>query len=91
MRSPTFRERGMAHGTIKWFNATKGYGFIAPDDSSRDVFVHASDCISLAADDVLEWCPGARVTFERGTDRRGRPCAVHVALVATPSPYQDGA
>jgi cold shock protein len=58
----------MATGTVKWFNPTKGYGFIQPQDGGKDVFVHIS-AIERAGLSALR--PGEKVTFkvteERGT------------------------
>lgn len=63
----------MSKGTVKWFNATKGYGFIQPDDGSKDVFVHIS-AVERAGLGTLQ--DGQKVTFEVITDRRsGKPSA----------------
>jgi CspA family cold shock protein len=56
-------------GTLKFYNATKGFGFIAPDDGSKDVFVHASALERSGIDTLNE---GDRVTFVLEDDRRGR-------------------
>ena len=58
----------MAQGTVKWFNSEKGFGFIAPDDGSKDVFVHFS-AIDMAGYKVLE--EGQAVTFEVGAGPKG--------------------
>ena len=57
----------MPTGTVKWFNATKGYGFIQPDDGSRDVFVHVS-AVERAGMDGLE--EGQKVHYEVRQDPR---------------------
>jgi len=57
----------MSTGTVKWFNATKGYGFIQPDDGSKDVFVHIS-AVERAGLSTLN--DGQKVSFEITTDRR---------------------
>jgi CspA family cold shock protein len=67
----------MTTGTVCHYDAGKGFGFITPDGSGRDVFVHARQLVSTSA---LE--PGQRVTFETALDeRRGKPHATNVNLV----------
>ena len=57
----------MPTGTVKWFNTQKGYGFIQPDDGSRDVFVHIS-AVQRAGLETLR--DGQRISYEMATDRR---------------------
>ena len=57
----------MASGTVKWFNATKGYGFIQPDDGSQDVFVHIS---AVERAGLRELRDGQKISYEMATDRR---------------------
>lgn len=58
----------MPSGTVKWFNATKGYGFIQPDNGGKDVFVHVTALESSGMKSLNE---GQRVNFEVMSDRRG--------------------
>ncbi len=64
-------------GTVKFFNGTKGFGFIARDDGGADAFVHIS-AVERAGLGGLE--PNQRVTFELETDRRGKQAAVNLSL-----------
>ena len=65
----------VSSGTVKWFNADKGFGFISPDDGSADLFVHHSE-IKTNGYAVLD--EGQKVTFEIGEGKKG-PCATNVA------------
>ena len=69
----------MATGTVKWFNDSKGYGFITPDEGSKDLFVHFS---SIAGDGFKSLPEGARVEFESREGQRG-PEATNVSPVAS--------
>jgi CspA family cold shock protein len=67
------RKTVMATGTVKWFNATKGYGFIQPDDGGKDVFVHIS-AVERAGLGTLE--DGQKIRFEERRDpKRGKTSA----------------
>lgn len=57
----------MATGTVKWFNATKGFGFIQPDDGSVDVFVHISAVERAGMRDIVE---GQKLSYELERDNR---------------------
>jgi len=57
----------MTQGTVKWFNATKGFGFIQPDDGGKDVFVHISAVERAGLYSLNE---GQKVTFDVVADRR---------------------
>ena len=57
----------MATGTVKWFNATKGFGFIQPDDGGQDVFVHISAVERAGMNNLIE---GQKISYEMESDRR---------------------
>jgi len=65
-------------GTVKFFNAAKGYGFITPEDGSKDVFVHVT---AVQRAGIPELAEGTQLTFEVQPDKRGRgPQAVELQL-----------
>ncbi len=65
----------MSTGTVKWFNATKGYGFIKPDDGSADVFVHVSAVERAGMSNLGE---GQRLSYELERGRSGKLAAVNL-------------
>ena len=67
----------MANGTVKWFNTTKGFGFIEPEQGSKDVFLHIS-AVERAGISRIE--DGQKVTFDVETGRDGRESANNLAL-----------
>jgi CspA family cold shock protein len=67
----------MSTGTVKWFNATKGYGFLEPSDKSRDVFVHIS---AVEQAGLLSLHEGQKVTYEVESGRNGKTAAVNLKV-----------
>ncbi len=67
----------MTNGTVKWFNATKGYGFIEPEDGGQDAFVHIS---ALERAGVATLNDGQKVSYELVTGRNGKEAAENVQL-----------
>lgn len=69
----------MSSGTVKWFNSQKGFGFIQPDDGSKDVFVHISAVERAGLNTLNE---GQKVSFDVVTDRkRGKSSAENLRAV----------
>src|ERR1700760_3613208 len=67
----------MSTGTVKWFNAQKGYGFIQPDDGSKDVFVHISAVQRAGIDPLSE---GQKLEFDLERGQQGKVSAVNLRL-----------
>jgi CspA family cold shock protein len=68
----------MPTGSVKWFNATKGYGFIQPDDGGKDVFVHITQVQRAGLESLAD---GQKVSFQLETRRDGRTAASDIKVL----------
>jgi cold shock protein len=68
----------MSIGTVKWFNSMKGFGFIQPDDGTKDVFVHISAVEVSGLGDLRE---GQKVSFDLEPGKQGKVSAVNLKRV----------
>ena len=68
----------MTTGTVKWFNPSKGYGFIEPEDGSNDAFVHISALERAGLSSLNE---GQKVSFELQSGRNGKAAAENLVLI----------
>jgi CspA family cold shock protein len=69
------KEAYMAAGTVKWFNSQKGFGFIQPDDGSKDVFVHIS---AVERSDLGTLNEGQKLTYDLEKGQQGKSSAVNL-------------
>ena len=67
----------MTNGTVKFYNATKGFGFIAPEDGSKDAFVHAT---ALERAGISGLAEGQKVSYDLESGRDGKQSAVNLQL-----------
>jgi CspA family cold shock protein len=70
-------EQPVSNGTIKWFNATKGFGFIQPEDGTSDVFVHISD---MQRAGIAELREGDKLTYDVQRGQQGKTSACNLRL-----------
>ncbi len=68
----------MATGTVKWFNTTKGFGFIAPEEGGKDVFVHIS---AVERSGLTGLADNQKVSYELQAGRDGRESAANIELL----------
>ena len=68
----------MAKGKVKWFNSTKGYGFIEPDEGGSDAFIHISSVQDAGLSELVE---GQAVEYDMEEAKNGKLCAMNIKLV----------
>lgn len=68
----------MTKGTVKWFDAQRGYGFIQPEDGSKDAFVHVSALEQAGLSTLSE---GQKLSYELTTGTNGKPAASNLAVI----------
>jgi CspA family cold shock protein len=68
----------MSKGTVKWFNPAKGYGFIEPEDGSKDAFVHISAVERAGLNDLRE---GQKVSYDLQPGQNGKSSAENLAVI----------
>jgi CspA family cold shock protein len=77
--APHLKESTMTNGTVKFFNATKGFGFIQPENGGKDAFVHIS---ALERAGISGLAEGQKVSYDLETGRDGKSSATNLSLLS---------